>query len=121
MGAAKDLKHFLGRLREFSFLTDLEDDGRSVMDSSLNQRADRRGRVAYRLHLLDSVPFRRSLVLIQEAGCPRKGALRASTASSRWYIGGPAIGIRGRREMRRPSGICWCEGKVIASRESAKQ
>ena len=34
----KDLKHFLERLREFSFLTDLEDSGRSIMDSSLNQR-----------------------------------------------------------------------------------
>ena len=34
------------------------------------------GRVsAYRLHLLDSVPFRKSLALIQEAGCPRKGAV----------------------------------------------
>lgn len=30
---------------------------------------------AYRWHLLDSVPFHHSLVLLQEAGCPRKGAL----------------------------------------------
>ena len=38
MGDRRELKHFLGRLREFSFLTDIDDDGRSVMDSSLNQR-----------------------------------------------------------------------------------
>lgn len=30
---------------------------------------------AYRWHVLDSIPFRQSLVLLQEAGCPRKGAL----------------------------------------------
>ena len=61
---------------------------------------DRRGRVsAYRLHLLDSVPFRQSLVLIQEAGCPRKGALAGVNGVERlvyrwtcyWYQG-PAAG-----------------------------
>ncbi|MBD2847355.1 DUF2961 domain-containing protein [Paenibacillus sp. IB182496] len=30
---------------------------------------------AYRFHLLDAVPFRKSLLLLQEAGCPKKGAL----------------------------------------------
>lgn len=30
---------------------------------------------AYRFHLLDAVPFRRKLLLVQEAGCPKKGAL----------------------------------------------
>jgi hypothetical protein len=63
-------------------------------------RTDRRGRVsAYRLHLLDSVPFRQSLVLIQEAGCPRKGALVGVNGVERlvyrwtcyWYQG-PATG-----------------------------
>lgn len=37
---------------------------------------DRLGLVAaYRFHLLDAVPFKRSLLLLQEAGCPKKGAL----------------------------------------------
>lgn len=37
---------------------------------------DRLGLVAaYRFHLLDSVPFEKSLLLLQEAGCPKKGAL----------------------------------------------
>lgn len=38
MGDRRDLTYFLRRLREFSFLTDIEGEGKSIMDSSLNQR-----------------------------------------------------------------------------------
>jgi hypothetical protein len=71
-----------------------------IIDQIAFDTGDRRGRVsAYRLHLLDSVPFRQSLVLIQEAGCPPKGALAGVNGVERlvyrwtcyWYQG-PAAG-----------------------------
>ena len=44
---------------------------------------------AYRFHLLDSVPFRTRFLMVQEAGCPRKGALRGDTGVNArdqlWY------------------------------------
>ncbi|TLS53807.1 DUF2961 domain-containing protein [Paenibacillus antri] len=38
---------------------------------------------AYRFHLLDAVPFRTSLLLAQEAGCPKKGVI-ANVNGKEW-------------------------------------
>ncbi|MFA6109529.1 MAG: DUF2961 domain-containing protein [Candidatus Latescibacterota bacterium] len=60
---------------------------------------DQRGLVAaYRFHLLDSVPFTRSLLFLLEAGCPRKGALAGVNGQEQvvyqwacfWYQAGAA-------------------------------
>lgn len=45
---------------------------------------DGRGRVsAYRMYVLDAVPFRRRLHVVQEAGCPRKGVLSGVNGEER--------------------------------------
>jgi hypothetical protein len=63
--------------------------------------AEQQGRVsAYRLHLLDSVPFHKSLVLLQEAGCPKKGAL---------------AGINGKEQLVYQWTCYWYQGAVDLS------
>jgi len=70
--AKRDLDHFLTRLRDLRWLGQQPDGGRTVMDSSLNQRMGPRD---CNYFLRDEVSFATSLVALQEAGCPKKDAL----------------------------------------------
>lgn len=61
----------------FYLLGEVDTPTHGCLDQSYSDTGlEERGRVsAYRLHLLDAVPFHRSFLLLQEAGCPKKGAI----------------------------------------------
>jgi len=61
----------------FYLLGEVDTPTHGCLDQSYSDTGlEERGRVsAYRLQLLDAVPFHQSLLLLQEAGCPKKGAI----------------------------------------------
>ncbi len=83
----------------FYLLGEVDTPTHGCLDQSYSDTGlEERGRVsAYRLQLLDAVPFHRSFLLLQEAGCPKKGAL---------------AGLNGREQLVYQWTCYWYQGMV---------